>query len=58
MGVDQQPIPGRKMNRLVGIEKRDFGLALDDEDPFVVGLVKPKAVWRDLTCGHDALDTE
>ena len=46
------------MNRLVGIEKRDFGLALDDEDPFVVGLVKPKAVWRDLTCGHDALDTE
>ena len=46
------------MNRLVRIEKRDFGLALNDKNPFVVELIKPKAGWRDLAAGNDAFDAK
>ena len=46
------------MNGLVRIKKRDFSLPLDNQDPFIVGLVKPKTRWRDLAAGEDAFDAE
>lgn len=58
VGVDHQPIPRREMRRLLRILKPDLGLSLQNENPFVRGLVKPEAWWRDLSRGKDAFDAE
>jgi hypothetical protein len=58
VSLNHQPIPGREMNGLDRIEKRNFSLSLEDNDPFVVRLVKAKTRWRDLAGGDDAFDAE
>jgi hypothetical protein len=58
MRLDYQPIAGREMNCFFWILKAHLGPSLHDEDPFVPGLIKPEARWRELTGRYDAFDAE
>src|SRR5690606_35812798 len=57
MGLDQNVIAGPHLNRFTILEKQ-FGFALNHNDPLVFVLIVPEALGRDVSRGYDPLDAD